>query len=56
MLEKVNVLVDSHDSSVLQILFEVNGNSGRYVLKTQNQINPFSPGILTGFVLKQEVT
>ncbi|WP_347251984.1 type IVB secretion system protein IcmF [Legionella sp.] len=56
MLQKVNVLVDSNDSSSLQILFEVNGNSGRYVLKTQNQINPFSPGILSGFVLKQEVT
>lgn len=56
MLQKVNVLVDSNDSSSLQILFEVNGNSGRYLLKTQNQINPFSPGILTGFVLKNEIT
>ncbi|KTD13342.1 type IVB secretion system protein IcmF [Legionella jamestowniensis] len=56
MLQKVNVLVDSEDSASLQILFEVNGNSGRYLLKTQNQINPFSPGILTGFVLKKEVT
>lgn len=56
MLQKVNVLVDSNDSSSLQILFEVNGNSGRYVLKTQNQINPFTPGVLAGFVLKQEVT
>ncbi|WED43635.1 type IVB secretion system protein IcmF [Legionella cardiaca] len=56
MLQKVNVLVDSEDSASLQILFEVNGNSGRYLLKTQNQINPFSPGILTGFILKPEVT
>ncbi|KTD19347.1 IcmF [Legionella lansingensis] len=56
MLQKVNVLVDSEDSASLQILFEVNGNSGRYLLKTQNQINPFSPGILTGFILKEEVT
>lgn len=56
MLQKVNVLVDSNDSSSLQILFEVNGNSGRYVLKTQNPINPFSPGILTGFDLKPEIT
>ncbi|WP_232220841.1 type VI secretion IcmF C-terminal domain-containing protein [Legionella tunisiensis] len=55
MLEKVNVLVDSNDSASLQILFEVNGNSGRYLLKTQNQINPFSPGILTGFILKSDV-
>ncbi|KTC68110.1 IcmF [Legionella birminghamensis] len=55
MLQKVNVLVDSNDSSSLQILFEVNGNSGRYLLKTQNQINPFSPGILTGFSLKKDI-
>ncbi|MGQ3891355.1 type IVB secretion system protein IcmF [Legionella sp. CNM-4043-24] len=55
MLQKVNVLVDSNDSSSLEILFEVNGNSGRYILKTQNQINPFSPGILTGFNLPPSV-
>jgi intracellular multiplication protein IcmF len=55
MLQKVNVLVDNNDSASLQILFEVNGNSGRYLLKTQNQINPFSPGILTGFNLDQNV-
>ncbi|MDP1602325.1 MAG: type IVB secretion system protein IcmF [Legionella sp.] len=55
MLQKVNVLVDSNDSASLQILFEVNGNSGRYLLKTQNQINPFSPGILTGFNLNKDV-
>lgn len=55
ILQKVNVLVDSNDSASLQILFEVNGNSGRYLLKTQNQINPFSPGILTGFNLKKDV-
>lgn len=56
MLQKVNVLVDSNDSASLQILFEVNGNSGRYLLKTQNQINPFSPGILTGFNLNSAIT
>jgi intracellular multiplication protein IcmF len=55
MLQKVNVLVDNNDSSSLQILFEINGNSGRYLLKTQNQINPFSPGILTGFVLEKRI-
>lgn len=55
ILQKVNVLVDNNDSSSLQILFEVNGNSGRYVLKTQNPINPFSPGILSGFSLTRTV-
>lgn len=53
MLQKVNVLVDAQDSTSLQILFEVNGNSGRYLLKTDNPINPFSPGILGGFSLKK---
>lgn len=55
ILQKVNVLVDSNDSASLQILFEINGNSGRYQLKTENQINPFSPGILTGFNLNEEI-
>lgn len=51
LLQKVNVLTDNDDSASLQILFEINGNSGRYLLKAQNDINPFSPGILTGFKL-----
>ena len=55
LLEKVNVLVDEQDSSSLQILFEVNSNSGRYLLKTNNQINPFTPGILNGFSLNEAV-
>ena len=55
MLQKVNVLVDEQDSSSLQILFEINGNSGRYALKTQSQINPFIPGILNGFVLNDSI-
>lgn len=55
LLEKVNVLVDEQDSSMLQILFEINSNSGRYVLKTNHPINPFTPGILNGFALKKEL-
>lgn len=55
LLQKVNVLVDEQDSSSLQILFEVNGNSGRYILKTQNEINPFTPGILNGFTLTDSI-
>lgn len=53
MLQKVNVLVDVEDSSSLQILFEVNGNSGRYLLKTASPLNPFTPGILNGFSLNE---
>lgn len=55
LLEKVNVLVDEQDSSSLQILFEINSNSGRYLLKTNNQINPFTPGILNGFTLSEAI-
>ena len=55
LLQKVNVMVDEHDSTNLQILFEINGNSGRYLLKAQNQVNPFIPGILTGFNLQEHI-
>ncbi|WP_115708470.1 type IVB secretion system protein IcmF [Legionella sainthelensi] len=55
LLEKVNVLIDEQDSSNLQILFEVNSNSGRYLLKTNNQVNPFTPGILNGFNLEEYI-
>jgi intracellular multiplication protein IcmF len=56
LLDKVNVIVDDKDSSRMQILFEVNGNSGRYILKTHNQVNPFIPGILSGFKLPQQIS
>jgi intracellular multiplication protein IcmF len=55
LLQKVNVMVDEQDSSNLQILFEINGNSGRYLLKAQNQVNPFIPGILSGFILQEHL-
>ncbi|HVT62923.1 MAG TPA: ImcF-related family protein, partial [Legionellaceae bacterium] len=55
LLQKVNVLIDEQDSANLQILFEINGNSGRYLLKAKNQVNPFIPGILSGFNLKEDV-
>jgi len=51
----VNVLVDDQNSANLEILFEINGNSGRYLLKTQNQVNPFIPGVLSGFGLKENI-
>ena len=55
LLQKVNVLVDEQDSATLQILFEINGNTGRYLLKAQNQINPFIPGILDKFTLLDKI-
>jgi len=55
LLQKVNVLVDDQNSANLEILFEINGNSGRYLLKTQNQVNPFIPGVLSGFGLKENI-
>lgn len=56
LLQKVNVLTDEEDSANLQILFEVNGNSGRYLLKVANKVNPFTPGILHGFALPEKIT
>ncbi len=55
MLQKVNILLDEQDPASLQILFEVNGNSGRYLLKTENAVNPFTPGILNGFTLPDSI-
>ncbi len=55
LLQKVNVLIDEQDSTSLQILLEINGNSGRYLLKSENKVNPFIPGILNGFVLPEVV-
>ncbi|QBR83250.1 type VI secretion protein IcmF [Legionella israelensis] len=55
LLEKVNIIVDETNSSSLQILFEINSNSGRYLLRTSNPVNPFIPGILNGFGLQESI-
>jgi len=56
LLQKVNVQTDNEDGSRLQVLFEINGTSGRYLLTTKNEVNPFTPGILNGFNLSESVT
>jgi intracellular multiplication protein IcmF len=55
LLQKVDVQSDAQDSSRLQVLFEISGNSGRYLLKTENEINPFTPGVLNGFTLSESI-
>jgi intracellular multiplication protein IcmF len=55
LLQKLDVEPDSEDPSRLQVLFEINGNSGRYILKAQNDMNPFTPGILNGFSLLESI-
>lgn len=55
LLQKVNVLVDEQDSRNLQIVFEINGNAGRYLLKAQNPVNPFIPGVLNEFSLNETI-
>jgi len=55
LLDKLNVSMDKDDSSSLHVMFEINGDSGRYVLKTENGLNPFTPGILTEFSLNDSV-
>lgn len=55
ILQKVNVLVDEQDSRNLQIMFEINGNAGQYILKAQSPVNPFIPGILNEFNLPEVI-
>jgi len=55
LLEKVNLYEDHNDSKSMQILFEINSNSGRYLLRTTNLVNPFTPGILKSFSLTETV-
>ena len=55
LLQQVNVIPDPNDPSALQLLLEINGNTGRYLLKTNNILNPFSPGIFNGFKLNQKI-
>jgi intracellular multiplication protein IcmF len=55
LLQQVNVLADPNDPSALQILLEINGNSGRYLLKTSTLLNPFTPGILNHFKLEEKI-
>lgn len=56
LLQQVNVLPDPNDPSALQILLEINGNSGRYLLKSSSLLNPFTPGILQHFKLESKIT
>lgn len=56
LLQQVNVLPDPNDSSALQVLLEINGNSGRYLLKSTSLLNPFTPSILQHFKLEDKIT
>ncbi len=56
LLQQVNVIPDPNDPSALQVLLEINGNSGRYLLKTTTLLNPFTPGILSNFDLEEKIT
>lgn len=55
ILQKINVLVDKQDSRNLQIMFEINGNAGRYILTAESPVNPFIPGILNEFNLPEVI-
>jgi intracellular multiplication protein IcmF len=55
LLQQVNVLADPNEPSALQVLLEINGNSGRYLLKTSTLLNPFTPGILNHFELDEKI-
>ena len=55
LLEKINVLNDPNDPGAMQILLEINGNSGRYLLKTASPLNPFMPSIFKDFILPEKL-
>lgn len=55
LLEQVNVLNDPNDASAIQVLLEINGNSGRYLFKSNSPINPFMPSILKDFSLDEKI-
>lgn len=55
LLDKVNLSSLEQDSSSLEVLFEINANSGRYLLKASNALNPFTPGILNAFELQRQI-
>lgn len=55
LLQKVNILPEASDQTRLQIVFNINGKTGRYVLATKNPLNPLIPGVLTGFKLPRTV-
>lgn len=55
LLEQTNVLNDVNEPANLQVMFEINGNSGRYQIKTNQAINPFLPSMLKQFELKDKV-
>lgn len=55
LLQKVEVQTDANDNTKLQVLFEINGHSGRYLLTTKSFLNPFTPGILSNFTLSDSI-
>jgi intracellular multiplication protein IcmF len=55
LLEQVNVLNDPNDASAIQVLLEINGNSGRYLFKSNSPINPFMPSIFKDFSLNEKI-
>lgn len=55
LLDKINVITDPNDPNSIQMLVDINGISGRYLIKTNNSLNPFIPGFLKDFQLKAKV-
>jgi len=55
LLEQLNIAADPDDTSHFQIVFDINGNGGKYSLLADNSLNPFIPGILKEFTLNPKV-
>ena len=56
LLHQVNIIPDPNDASAVQVLLDINGNTGRYVIRTNAGVNPFIPGVLDNLVLPEKIT
>lgn len=55
LLEKISIFSDEQDPQSINLSLDIQGNNARYALKTFNKINPFTPGILNSFHLKENI-
>lgn len=56
LLAHANIQTTKNDSKTLMLIFDLNGNSVQYLMKTSRTINPFIPDILSSFQLPEAIT
>lgn len=55
LLERLNISTNGDDTRQFELLFDLEGNAGKYALITDTPINPFIPGLLKEFKLENRV-